>query len=354
MLELHIHGSLAVMQATLHTLGKLENLSFAQPGEFCHRAFDNGKLDLTEVEGLADLINAETEAQRKQALRQMNGELSRLYTAWREELIKCLAYYEAAIDFGEDEQIDETIVQSVIGRVESLLSRITTHLNDGHRGERLRDGLRVAIVGPANAGKSSFFNVLAHREASIVSPIPGTTRDIIEVALNIGGYPVIVHDTAGIRSSMDFVEQEGIKRAKQSFESADLRLCINDASQYPYTNNPLLSELIENSSCRSSETMMLLNKVDLLSSALNPSELRMDPLFCNRFASIVQKYPWWPISCKTGFGIEAFMKDFQEVVRKCFECSSSAETMVITRARHREQVVECQKALQNFLGFFFE
>lgn len=183
----------------------------------CIRAFDNDKLDLTELEGLADLLNAETEMQHRLALRQAEGGLRKPYEYWREQIIKCMATTEAVIDFGEDENIEEGVMDQVIQDVEKLYTSISSHLDDSHVGEIVRNGIQVAIVGPPNAGKSTLLNRLAKREAAIVSDIPGTTRDVVEVKLDLGGYPVVVCDTAGLRESTDLVELEGIKRAKARY-----------------------------------------------------------------------------------------------------------------------------------------
>ena len=187
-------------------------LRLAEPGEFTRRAFLNGKLDLTQAEAVADLAAAETEAQRRQALRQLDGALGALYRGWSERLLRLLAHLEAAIDF-PDEDLPPEIEARVAAETAALAGEIEAHLADGHRGERLRDGIAVAIVGPPNAGKSSLLNQLARREAAITSPIAGTTRDVIEVAIDLAGYPVVLADTAGLRETADAIEQEGLRRA---------------------------------------------------------------------------------------------------------------------------------------------
>ncbi|XP_059575482.1 tRNA modification GTPase GTPBP3, mitochondrial isoform X3 [Alligator mississippiensis] len=214
--ELHVHGGPAVVSGVLQALGRLPGLRPAEPGEFTKRAFQNGKLDLTEAEGLGDLIHAETEAQRRQALRQMEGELGQLYQRWSQELTQALAYIEAFIDFSEDDNVEEDVLTRVDTAVAQLDRELRGHLQDGRRGERLRGGVHVVIAGPPNAGKSSLLNLLCQRPAAIVSPVPGTTRDVVETTLNVGGYPVVLSDTAGLRDARDPVEQEGVSRARDS------------------------------------------------------------------------------------------------------------------------------------------
>lgn len=213
--ELHIHGSLAVIDATLNSLASLD-FGMAQPGEFIRRAFHSGKMDLSSVEGVGDLINAETKQQRKQALSQMDGKAEKKYTSWATALTSAVAKIEAIIDFGEDAHIDNVVVDQAKNIVLDLIKEIGKHLSDGHRGEMVRSGVQIAIIGPTNAGKSSLLNILAKKPAAIVSPQKGTTRDVIEVAMDIGGYPVKVCDTAGINDeATDQVEIEGINRSKQ-------------------------------------------------------------------------------------------------------------------------------------------
>jgi tRNA modification GTPase len=228
MAELHIHGGVAVIEAVLGALAAVDGLTMAEPGDFTRRAFDHGKLDLAQVEGLADLIAAETEAQRNQALRQMDGALSALFEAWRQSLIRALALIEADIDFadGEDDVPDGigTQASAIITDLQSLWS---AHLADASRGERLREGFTVAITGPPNAGKSSLLNALARRDVAIVSPIAGTTRDSIEVYLNLSGYPVTLIDTAGLRDTDDPIEAEGVRRARAKAAAADLILHLS-------------------------------------------------------------------------------------------------------------------------------
>jgi tRNA modification GTPase len=227
--ELQLHGGRAVVAKVLAILGQLEGLRMADPGEFTRRAFENGRLDLTAVEGLADLIYAETEAQRRQAFRQLNGFLGERAEIWRARLIEALALVEAGIDFSDEGDVPEDLLKPALAIARDLQAEIEVALVGAERGERLREGLIVAIAGPPNAGKSTLLNCIARREAAIVSPTPGTTRDVIEVHLDLDGYPVTVLDTAGIRESKDPVEMEGIKRALARAAEADLVLWVVDA-----------------------------------------------------------------------------------------------------------------------------
>ncbi|XP_076101005.1 5-taurinomethyluridine-[tRNA] synthase subunit GTPB3, mitochondrial-like [Mytilus galloprovincialis] len=210
-------------------LSKIPGIRQAEAGEFTKRAFLNNKLDLTEIEGLGDLIHAETEAQRRQALRQMEGNLGKLYDRWRSRIIKMMANVEAFIDFSEDENIEEDIINYVNKEVNDILLEIENHLHDNRRGERLRSGVRVTILGEPNVGKSSLLNLIAQRPAAIVSDIAGTTRDIVESAVNIGGYPVLLSDTAGLRESRDVIEKEGVRRALDRAKNSDLKVIMVSA-----------------------------------------------------------------------------------------------------------------------------
>ncbi|HWK94553.1 MAG TPA: tRNA uridine-5-carboxymethylaminomethyl(34) synthesis GTPase MnmE [Pseudolabrys sp.] len=228
--ELQGHGGPAVIAGILDALGSIDGLRMAEPGEFTRRGFENGKLDLTAVEGLADLVAAETEGQRRLAFRQMKGALGGRAEAWRERLVRALALVEARIDFSDEADVPVELVGPALAIVQELRDEIATALAD-NRGERLRDGLVVAIAGPPNAGKSTLLNRLARREAAIVSPYAGTTRDVIEVHLDLGGYPMTLLDTAGIRETADPVEMEGVRRARERAAAADLVLWVTDASE---------------------------------------------------------------------------------------------------------------------------
>ncbi len=227
--ELHLHGGKAVFDGVLGVLARVDGLRMAEPGEFTRRAFENGKLDLTAAEAVADLIAAETEAQRLQALDQLGGGLARLYTGWSDQLAKIVAHIEADIEF-PDEDLPDGISENLRSSIVTLRNHIDQHLQDARRGERLRDGLQVAIIGAPNAGKSSLLNALATRDAAIVSDIAGTTRDIIEVPMDLGGYPVVLSDTAGLRDTGDVIEGEGIRRAIARAQDADVKLALFDST----------------------------------------------------------------------------------------------------------------------------
>ncbi|MCA6297399.1 MAG: tRNA uridine-5-carboxymethylaminomethyl(34) synthesis GTPase MnmE, partial [Phenylobacterium sp.] len=220
--ELHLHGGPAVVAGVLEALAGL-GLRLAEPGEFTRRAFENGRLDLAQAEGVADLIEAETEAQRRQALDQLDGALGRAREAWRSDLVEALALFEAAVDF-PDEDLPEDVAARARPAIERLLTALKSALEGVERAERVRDGYAIALIGAPNAGKSTLLNALSRREAAIVTATPGTTRDVIEVTLQLAGYKVILADTAGLRDTLDEVEAEGVRRARRRAEAADLRL----------------------------------------------------------------------------------------------------------------------------------
>lgn len=230
MVEFHVHGSRAVVAALYRELGAIDGCRLAEPGEFVRRAFTNGKLDLNGVEGLADLIDAETEGQRRQAIRQASGELDRLYRHWRSDLVDCMGLVEAAIDFSDEGDVAHSAVEDARARARVLLTAIDAHLALAHRGEIVREGFRVALVGAPNVGKSSLLNALAARDVAIVSDEPGTTRDVIEVRLDLGGLPVVIADTAGLRDGGGTVEREGMRRTLERAAAADLVLWVVDAT----------------------------------------------------------------------------------------------------------------------------
>ena len=326
--EIHCHGSQAVVARLLSVLADLQGFRLAQPGEFARRAFEHGKLDLTAIEGLADLINAETEGQRRQALRQSEGALGDLYEGWREQILTASALVEALIDFSDEEDITQSVGQQVVEIVDMLHSSILDHLeHSGRRGEQMRDGFRMVIAGVPNVGKSSLLNVLAKREAAIVTSEPGTTRDIIEVHLTIGGFPVLVMDTAGIRETTGAVEQEGIKRAIERLSDADLVLWLID----PQKNHEDTSILKSLQSLEGAQKVWrILSKADLHD---NSDETLQNDLEL-------------AISSKTNRGITELIEKIEALlVSNDVEQSSP----LITRARHRTEVVAAQMALSSFM-----
>ena len=322
--ELHVHGGRAVIAALLAALARLPGLRLAEPGEFTRRAFENGRLDLTEAEGLADLVAAETEAQRRQALRQLEGELGRLYESWRERLLRALAQLEAEIDFPE-EGLPGDLRQRIAVEAAVLREEIARHLADDGRGERLRDGVAVAILGPPNAGKSSLMNALARREVAITAASAGTTRDVIEAALDLGGYPVVLADTAGLREAAEEVEAEGVRRARARAASADLRLVVVDASRPQEAG--ALAGLIDRA------TILVANKIDLA------------PLDGAAWADALGAGPALRLSAHTGAGMEALLERLGAEVARRF---APGATPAITRARHRQALEACRASLDRF------
>jgi tRNA modification GTPase len=329
MVELQLHGGRAVVAAAFDALGKIEGFRPAEAGEFTRRAFENGRLDLTEVEGLGDLIAAETSAQRRQAFRQLKGLIGDRAEAWRQNIIDALALVEARIDFSDEADVPEDLVAPALRIARQLRDEIAARLTDSGRGERLRDGLTVAIAGPPNAGKSTLLNRLARREAAIVSPYPGTTRDVIEVHLDLDGYPVTLLDTAGIRDSSDPVEQEGVRRARARAAAADLLLWVVDASAIGG------AEKIDKSFFNS-DIWLVNNKIDLVVEKLCTSES----------GSTADELPSYAISAATGTGTDALVTALAGYARDYF---AGTEAPVVTRARHRRALEETVAALDRAL-----
>jgi tRNA modification GTPase len=326
--ELQLHGGRAVIAGVLAALGRIEGCRPAEAGEFTRRAFENGRIDLTRVEGLADLVSADTEAQRRQAFRQMRGMLGDRAEAWRNQLIEALALVEARIDFPDEGDVPEDLVAPALARARGLRDEIGRALADQRRGERLREGLVVAIAGPPNAGKSSLVNRIARREAAIVSPMAGTTRDVIEVHLDLEGFPVTLLDTAGIRDSSDPVEQEGVRRARERVASADVVLWVLDASAGGEIAVDTVAQEFP-----SPAKWIVWNKVDLV------SVLRIKTL-----KTIVQKldYPVYFISALNGAGFTKFLAGLAEHSRQHL---GSTEPALVTRERHRRALEDTVAAL---------
>jgi len=322
--ELHLHGGRAVLSAVFAALGARPGFRIAEPGEFTRRAFLNGKFDLTTAEAVADLVAAETAAQRRQALRQLDGEFGRLCAAWRERLIRAQARLEAQIDF-PDEDLPPALWSEVRDEVRILAEEIEGQLTDGRRGERLRAGVSVAILGPPNAGKSSLMNALAQRDVAITSHIAGTTRDVIEAELDLGGYPVILADTAGLRPAGDAVEEEGIRRARARAEAADLRLVVVDASK-PEEWGPIRPYFDRDS-------ILVVNKIDLVEAEAGSVVLAPGG------------EPGLPVSVLTGRGMAELIQYLTEKVGKSL---TGEHAPLVTRARHRQGLETCRDALRRF------
>lgn len=323
--EYHLHGGIAVVKGVLDALAACDNHRMAEPGEFTRRAFENGKMDLTEAEGVADLIHAETELQKLQALSQMGGALADLYNGWRDRLVKILAYVEAELEF-PDEDLPDDMLERITPQIQGLAEEIAVHLNDNRRGERLRDGIRVAIIGAPNAGKSSLVNALVRRDIAIVSDIAGTTRDVIEAHLDIAGYPVILSDTAGLRPDQigteghDAIESEGIRRALKAAQEADIRVILYDGSASELDAHSFALEGQDN-------TISLINKADKRVNLNHPA----NPL---------------RISVATKAGIDDFIAQLTHMIENLV---GRVETPTITRARHREACAACLNALERAL-----
>jgi tRNA modification GTPase len=332
--ELQLHGGHAVIASVLEALGTIDGCRLAEPGEFTRRAFENGRLDLTAVEGLADLIAAETPAQRRQAFRQLKGLIGDRAEAWRRRLIEALALVEARIDFSDEADVPEDLILPALHAVRQLRDEIAGVLADGSRGERLRDGLVVAIAGPPNAGKSTLFNRLARREAAIVSPYAGTTRDVIEVHLDLDDYPVTLLDTAGIRESDEPVEQEGVRRALERAAMADLALWVIDGSAVGRTADRAPLEFA------GSPVWLVENKIDLV---------QADAAAGVKEAGVPKREDKgrYSISAANGAGVGALIAALAKFARDYF---SSAESGLVTRTRHRRALEDTVAALDRSLA----
>ena len=330
--ELQLHGGQAVIAGVLDALAMIEGCRPAEAGEFTRRAFENGRLDLTAVEGLADLIAAETPAQRRLAFRQLKGLIGDRAEGWRRRLIEALALVEARIDFSDEADVPEDLLGPALHAAQQLRDEIASVLADGRRGERLRDGLVVAIAGPPNAGKSTLLNRLARREAAIVSPYAGTTRDVIEVHLDLDGYPVTLLDTAGIRDSAEPVEQEGVRRARERAAAADLVLWVIDPSAGGLAANGHPENL------GNAEVWLIRNKIDQADASSYAGAAEYDS----------SEYEFTlSISALTGVGMEALTAALSAFAKTYF---ASTELAVITRARHRRALEDTVAALGRALA----
>ena len=321
MAEIHVHGSKAVILAVQKEISKLKSCRLAGPGEFTKLAFQNGKINLLKAESVADLISAETEMQRLQAVKMMRGKSSRKFNELRSKLLKILSFVEAKIDFPE-EDLPEANLKKIKQDSSDVLKQINIILNDQKIGEMIREGFKIAIVGPTNAGKSSLLNNLSNREVAIVSEIAGTTRDVLETRLNIDGYPVILSDTAGIRDSKDEIEKKGIKLSLKKAENADLKLVVVDPKSIDLSG--FLNDLLKK------DAILVINKSDLLKEKLDKEIGKYNPVV---------------ISLKENLHIDKLISEIKINLQKKF---ISEKDILITRERHRQHLVQCVDHLKNF------
>jgi len=321
MAEIQVHGSKAVVDALHSTISNIENCRLAEPGEFTKLAFQNGKINLIKAESIADLISSETEIQRQQAIKIMNGKSADQFNLLREKLLKILSHVEAKIDF-PDEDLPNDILEEIKKSSDDVLINIKKILDDQKVGERIREGFKIAILGPTNAGKSSLLNHLSNRDVAIVSEIAGTTRDVIETHLNIDGYPVIVSDTAGIRESKNEIEKKGIKLSLNRAEEADLKLVVVDAKNLDFTD--FLKGLLDQNA------ILVINKSDLLKEDIDPEIKKLDHVL---------------ISIKENLNIDELILKIKNNLKNKFITS---DDILITRERHRQHLEQCLEHLKNF------
>ena len=322
MVEIQVHGGKAVILAVQNELAKIKNCRLAEPGEFTKLAFQNGKINLLKAESIADLISAETEIQRLQAVKMMNGKSSEKFNELREKLLKVLSFVEAKIDFPEEDLPEENL-KKIKQDSTNVLNDINKILNDQKVGEIIREGFKIAIVGPANVGKSSLLNNLSKREVAIVSEFAGTTRDVVEAHLNIDGYPVIISDTAGIRDSKDEIEKKGIKLSLKRAENADLKLVVVDAKNIDLSG--FLNDLLK------SDAILVVNKSDLLKKKLDPKIFELNHVL---------------ISLKNNLNIDTLISKIKGTLKNKI---IAEEDILITRERHRQHLIQCGDHLKNFL-----
>ena len=321
MAEFHVHGGKAVILAIQNQISKIENCRLAEPGEFTKLAFQNGKINLLKAESIGDLISAETEIQRLQAIKIMQGKSSDKFNELRDKLLKILSYVEAKIDFPDEDLPDDNLIK-IKNESNNVLEEIVEILDNQKVGEVVREGFKIAIVGPTNAGKSSLLNNLANREVAIVSEIAGTTRDVIETHLNIDGYPVIISDTAGIRQSKNEIEKKGIKLSLEKAENADLKLVVVDAKSVDLKG--YLNDLLENNA------ILIINKSDLLKGKLDPQ---------------ITKFNHVLISLKKNLNIDKLISKIKNNLK---DKLISNDDILITRERHRQHLIQCSDYLKNF------
>jgi tRNA modification GTPase len=322
MAEIQVHGGKAVVSALLNEISKVKNCRLAEPGEFTKLAFQNGKINLLKAESIADLISAETEIQRLQAVKIMKGKSSDKFNELRDKLLKILSFVEAKIDFPEDDLPEENL-NKIKQDISNILNEINKILNDQKVGEIIREGFKIAIVGPTNAGKSSLLNNLSNREVAIVSEIAGTTRDVVETHLNIEGYPVIISDTAGIRDSKDEIEKKGIRLSLKKAENADLKLVVVDAKSIDLSG--FLNDLLKN------DAILVVNKSDLITEKLDPEIFKLNHVL---------------ISLKDNLNLDELISKIKSSLKNKFIIE---EDIFITRERHRQHLIQCVDHLKNFL-----
>ena len=322
MAEIHVHGGKAIILAVQKEISKIKNCRLAEPGEFTKIAFQNGKINLLKAESIADLISAETEIQRLQAIKIMRGKSSEKFNQLRDRLLKILSFIEAKIDF-PDEDLPEDNLKKIKQDSLVVLNEINKILDDQKVGEIIREGFKIAIVGPTNAGKSSLLNNLSNREVAIVSEIAGTTRDVVEAHLNIDGYPVIMSDTAGIRESKDEIEKKGIRLSLKKAENADLKLVVVDSKSIDLSG--FLDDLLKDNA------ILVVNKSDLLKDKLDQKILKHNHVL---------------ISLKNNSNIDELISKIKNYLKDKF---INEDDILITRERHRQHLVQCVDHLKNFL-----
>ena len=321
MLEFHVHGSRAVIESIHSSISEVENCRLAEPGEFTKLAFQNGKINLLKAESIADLISSETEIQRQQAIKIMNGKSADQFNLLREKLLKILSHVEAKIDFPE-EDLPNNILDEIKTSSDEVIIKIKKILNDQKVGERIREGFKIAILGPTNAGKSSLMNHLSNRDVAIVSEIAGTTRDVVEAHLNLDGYPVVVSDTAGIRESKDEIEKKGIKLSLNRAEDADLNIIVIEPKSIDFTG--FLNDLV------SDKAVIVINKIDLGFESISEKIKKYKPIY---------------ISIKNEKNLPDLIKAIKEKLKNKF---LNSEQTLITRERHRQSLEACVNHLKNF------
>ena len=322
LVEFHVHGSRAVIDQLHTTISKIKNCRLAEPGEFTRLAFQNGKINLLKAESIADLISAETEIQRKQAIKIMTGKSSVKFNSWRDQLIKILSHIEAKIDF-PDEELPKNIILGIKKKSKIILDEIKKVIDDQKIGEHIREGFKIAIVGPTNAGKSSLLNYLSNRDVAIVSETAGTTRDVIEIHLNLDGYPVIISDTAGIRDSKNEIEKKGIKLAIKRAEEADLKIIVVDPKNLDFKG--FLNDFLDENA------ILVVNKSDLLDKNNNLNIKKKDHVL---------------ISIKNKSNLDVLIFEIKKKLKNKF---LSHHDILITRSRHRTHLENCVIHLENFL-----